>query len=46
MSVEFNTYLDGLPIHIIKLTEGSTIIAHFIEDDGQETLVSNLLLWS
>ena len=40
MSVEFNTYLDGLPIHIIKLTEGSTIIAHFIEDDGQETLVS------
>ena len=40
MSVEFNTYLDGLPIHIIKLTECSTIIAHFIEDDGQETLVS------
>ncbi len=40
MSIEFNSYLDGLPIHIIKLTEGSTLIAHFIEDDGEETLLS------
>lgn len=40
MSIEFNSYLDGLPIHVIKLTDGSTLIANFIEDDGEETLIT------
>jgi hypothetical protein len=39
MSKEFDTYLDNLPIMVIKLTDSSTIIARFIEDDGQQTLV-------
>jgi hypothetical protein len=37
MSEEF----EELPIHVIKLADGTTIIATFIEDDGQETLISN-----
>ena len=40
MSREFDSYLDKLPIHVIKLTDGSTIIAKFIEDDGEQTLLA------
>jgi hypothetical protein len=41
MSLEFEEYLDKLPIHIIKLTEGTTLIAKFIEDDGEQTLLAH-----
>jgi len=40
MSKDFDAYLDKLPIHVFKLTDGSTIIARFIEDDGEETFIS------
>ena len=36
MSEEFQE----LPVHIIKLVDGTTLIARFIEDDGQEILIS------
>ena len=41
MSSEFDEYLDKLPIHVIKLTEGTTLIAKFIDDDGEQTLLSH-----
>ena len=36
MSEEF----EELPVYVIKLVDGSTLIARFIEDDGREVLIS------